>query len=66
MVYTHRHTVYQLTNPLQSPHEPPGVAVKKLLSSFIFKSVSQNHTTNMIQNSRITPKYCYFAIYIYI
>ncbi len=25
MVYTRRHTLYQLTNPLQFPHEPPGV-----------------------------------------
>ncbi len=24
MLYTHRHTLYQLTNPLQFPHEPPG------------------------------------------
>ncbi len=25
MVYTRRHTLYKLTNPLQFPHEPPGV-----------------------------------------
>ncbi len=25
MVYTRRHTLYQLTNPLHFPHEPPGV-----------------------------------------
>ncbi len=25
MVYTCKHTLYQLSNPLQFPHEPPGV-----------------------------------------